>query len=60
MSDTVTIETKTHDPDRGGWIVNGVSTIAGVTRRGPEFVALPETATDAELEAAIRAAYGAP
>jgi hypothetical protein len=54
---SVDIETRAFDADRGGWIVQCVSIIAGVTRRGPEFVALPDTATEAELQAAIVAAY---
>lgn len=55
--DTVVIETKEYDVNLGGWIVNGLSAIANVTRRGPEFILLPSTATDLELETAILAAY---
>ena len=51
MPDTVVIETKEYDADRQGWFVNGVSTIAGTTRRGPEFVPLLGTATSEEIEA---------
>lgn len=60
MADTVAIESAVHDEALGGWTVNGVSVVGGVTRRGPEFVALPASATEADLAAAILAAYAAP
>lgn len=52
----VLIEKKAHEPGVG-WTVMCVSEINGATRRGTEFVDLPDTATDAEIKAAIIAKY---
>jgi hypothetical protein len=52
---TVTLRSAQHDGER--WIVTcDVSDPAG-TRCGPHVVELPETATEAELIAAIAALY---
>lgn len=40
-----------------GWSVVCTSVVNGASRRGPEFVDLPETATNADLEAAIITKY---
>lgn len=45
---------KQYDEARGGWIVNAsIVSTNGDTRTGMEFLALPETATDAELGATM-------
>lgn len=52
----VTIETASFAPGQG-WTVYAVVVTPDATRRGPEFVDLPESATPDDLRAAVAAKY---
>jgi len=54
---TATIESKSYDASKGGWIVACIVTTTTGTRIGTEFVAGPDTLSDADLQAALISKY---
>lgn len=55
---TLRIDSQSYDHDAGGWVVHvQIVSSDGSTRTGPEFIALPDTATSEEILAALAALY---